>query len=384
MRVLHVISLLAAAHGGPTAALMGLTRAQHRAGLNPRILSTYRPQDSSADADQLRSEGIPVEWVGPCRGPLLWSPSIVPALRSAIAQADIVHIHALWESVQHNAAVESRRAGKPYIFRPCGMLDPWSLKQGGLKKRFYLRLRLMKDFHRAAAMHYTTEVERDNAIALAIKSPSIVMPNGVDLSDFADPPLRSAFRDKHPRIGDKPMVLIFGRVDAKKGFDLLIPAFAKIQPQDAQLVIAGPDLENYTPTIQAMIDKAGLRERVHFTGMLRGRERVEALAAAELFVLPSYQENFGVSVIEALAAGCPVILSDQVALHRQTTAAGVGATVPLDVNTLASTLTHWLTHPDVRHAAAAKAKPWVQSHFDWDTIAVSWSERYHRLLHATA
>lgn len=379
MRVLHVIPLLAAAHGGPTAALMGLTRAQRRAGLDVRVLSTFRGQDSSREADELRGEGIPVDWIGPCRWPLLWSPRITPAVRRAIADTDVVHIHTLWEAVQHIAAVESRRAGKPYIFRPCGMLDPWSLQQGRLKKSVFLRMRLLRDFNAAAAMHYTTDIERDNAVPLALRAKPIVVPNGVDLTDFASLPPRDAFRSRFPQIGDRPLIIMYGRVDAKKGFDLMIPALAKIEPRDAMLLIAGPDIAGYTDEVRRLAAAHRVGDRVIFAGMLRGRERVEALTAADVFALPSYQENFGIAVIEALAAGCPVVLSDQVALHRQTTAAGVGASVPLDVDTLASTITRWLGDTALHRAAADKAPGWVRENFDWDAIARAWAQHYQTL-----
>jgi glycosyltransferase involved in cell wall biosynthesis len=113
--------------------------------------------------------------------------------------------------------------------------------------------------------------------------------------------------------------------------------------------------------------------------MLYGRERIEALSDADLFVLPSYQENFGIAVVEALSAGCPVLVSDKVNIHKQITDAGVGGMVPTRVEPLAAALTRWMGDREMRVAAAAKTRDFVRQHYDWRAIAQRWSERYERL-----
>jgi glycosyltransferase involved in cell wall biosynthesis len=160
--------------------------------------------------------------------------------------------------------------------------------------------------------------------------------------------------------------------------DLLVPAFARLKT-DALLVIAGPDLVNYQPEVQRLATDHGIDDRVLFTGMLRGPQRIEALVAATLFVLPSYQENFGIVVIEALAAGVPVVISDQVNIHAEIAAAGVGGVVPTQVEALAGEMQRWLANRALHQAAKDRAPAFVRDRYDWRQIAQRWKERYASL-----
>jgi glycosyltransferase involved in cell wall biosynthesis len=174
-------------------------------------------------------------------------------------------------------------------------------------------------------------------------------------------------------------VVFFSRLHHKKGLDLLLPAFARCGVESAVLALVGPVDDDYRTQLEAMIRAHNLRDRVVFTGMLRGPERVAALADADLFCLPSYQENFGIAVVEALAAGTPVLISDQVNIHPDIAAAGVGGVVPTRVEPLAVELRRWLTDQTLRDDAAAKCRPFVWQRYDWNAIARRWSDHYHRI-----
>ncbi len=153
------------------------------------------------------------------------------------------------------------------------------------------------------------------------------------------------------------MLLFLSRIHYKKGLDLLIPAIAKLKHQDATLVIVGPDDAGYGQEMQRLAAEKNVQDRVIFAGTLYGGERLPALVDAELFVLPSYQENFGIAVVEALAAGTPVVISDQVNIHREISAAGVGGVVPTQIDALAAELDRWLGDEALRRAAAERALP---------------------------
>jgi glycosyltransferase involved in cell wall biosynthesis len=176
--------------------------------------------------------------------------------------------------------------------------------------------------------------------------------------------------------GDGPIVLFLSRVHPKKGLDLLVPAFAQAAPADAVLVIVGPDADGYSDQVRAMANRHSVGDRLLFTGMLRGRDRIEAFVDADLFALPSYQENFGIAVVEALASGCPVLISDQVNIHREITAGGVGVVVPTDTASVAQALAGWLGDPARRAAAAARAPAFVRARYDWQRIASRWATHY--------
>jgi glycosyltransferase involved in cell wall biosynthesis len=380
MQILHVISNIDPSLGGTSTALIALARAQRGAGLHVNVLSTFSTPSEDA-AESLRRDGVNVTLIGPTTQPLSRHPHIEPALREQVPRADIVHIHALWEEVQHRAARVARELGKPYVITPHGMLDPWSLRQSKWKKRLYLALRMRSNLDHAAAIHYTSEIERDLSTPLKLRPPTIVEPNGVDLAEFENLPPRGAFRAKHAVVGgDRPMVLFLGRVHPKKGLDLLLPAFAQAAPPRAGLVIAGPAEDDaYAEQLRMKVRTCGLFARTVFTGMLRGRERIEAFVDADLFVLPSYQENFGIAVVEALASGCPVLISDQVNIHREITAGGVGGVVPTEQNALADELKRWLDGENLRRAAGARGPAFVRARYDWNVIARHWAGHYARL-----
>jgi glycosyltransferase involved in cell wall biosynthesis len=380
MNVLHVISSIDPRSGGPAEALRGLAAAQAAAGLRVALVATWtRHAPDTAFAEQLRERGVEVHLVGPCRGPLKWHRDLKPILRRAAEGSDVLHVHGLWEEVQHRAAREARRAGRPYVFRPCGMLDPWSLSQGRLRKALYLRWRLRADLDGAAALHFTSPTEADLTRPLALRAPALVEPNGIDLDEFDRLPAPGTFRSRHVISPGTPLVLFLSRLHPKKGLDLLLPALANCGVADAVLAVAGPDESGMRLGLEAEANRLGLSGRVFFTGMLRGQEKAAALVDADLFVLPSYQENFGVAVVEALAAGTPVVVSDQVNIHADIHAAGVGGVVPTAVAPLAAELARWLTDAGLRRDAAARAPAFVRRRYSWNEIAARWAAHYRRL-----
>lgn len=382
MRVAHIISALDARAGGPVAVLIGLTSALVTAGLQIRVVSTYKVGHDLRLVETMRIRGIEVEVIGPCIGPLSWHPGIGPALRDVIREADVVHVHAVWEQVQHEAAVTAFREGVPYVITPHGMLDPWSLGQKSVKKKLYMAWRLRRNLDRAAAIHFLSDVERDLTKPLGLKAVKIVEPNGIELAEFDPLPPAGTFRARY-QLGDRPIVLFMGRLHPKKGLDLLIPAFAQAAPKNAALVIAGPGSREYVDKVHALIQRNGLGERTLLPGMLYGRDRIAALTDADLFVLPSYQEAAPIAVIESLAAGTPVVISDRINICKQIANAAVGGVVPTNVSALSKELGKWLGDADRRQRASLKARAFVSEHYDWNRIARCLIDHYRRLAKKT-
>jgi glycosyltransferase involved in cell wall biosynthesis len=219
---------------------------------------------------------------------------------------------------------------------------------------------------------------------LNLRPPAIVEPLGIHLEDFSDLPASGTFRQQYEAIGDRPLITFLGRVHPGKGLEYLIPAMAHVKPSSAVLAVVGPDSENYMAKARQLADEHGVSERVIFTGMQRGPERLAALADADLFCLPSDHENFGVVVIEALACGTPVVVSEEVNIHREITEAGVGAVAERRVEPLAETLSQWLQDKDLRDSAGERARPFVEAHYNWQTIAERWCEHYRRLCESKA
>ncbi|MFW6059910.1 MAG: glycosyltransferase, partial [Phycisphaeraceae bacterium] len=353
MRVVHVTSGIDPLGGGTATALLGLATALAQHGAAVSIVTTHTAGADLRAVDQLQNAGITVHAVGPVHGPRGRHADLAPTLRRAIDEADVVHIHALWEQIQHEAARLAHARGAAYVISPHGMLDPWSLRQRRWKKQLYLALRLRRHLNRAAALHFTSTAEAQTRQRLALTPPAIVEPNGIDLAAFDTLPRTGAFRQQHHIPPDRPLLLFLSRLHYKKGLDLLLPALARLDAPDRQapmLALAGPVEPAYRRRLDAEIAKYQLQARVIFTGMLHDETKLAALVDADLFVLPSYHENFGIAVIEALAAGTPVVISDQVSIHGPIVEAGVGEAVPTAVEPLAATLSRWLAD-DQRRAA---------------------------------
>lgn len=391
LRVLHVISGIDPENGGPTNALLGLAGAQARLGVDVQVVATWQRTSGRDNAETFRQRDVKVRMIGPASGKLSRHPELAPALERLVADADVVHIHALWEEIQHRAARVCQARGKPYIIRPCGGLHPWSLAQRRLPKRLYLALRLRRNLDRAAALHYTTPAERDAVAPLKLKAQAVVEPNGVDLREFADVSSDEGRRfldellARHDIVlGTNRVIIFLGRLHPKKGLDVLVPAFAQAVAggmSQAILVLAGPEEDAATlAMIREIAARPGMAGRIAYVGMLRSRERVLALSGADLFALTSITENFGIVVVEALAAGLPVILSEGVEVQDQIKDAGVGQVVPLDRAAVAGAIRDWMADPARRASASDRARQFAIEHFDWDQIAQRWQGHYQRLI----
>jgi glycosyltransferase involved in cell wall biosynthesis len=383
LRILHAISGINLENGGPPIALAGLAGAQARARLDVSIVATWTTDPCPHIVAALESKGIKVTHIGPARNPMSRHPDLPRVLDDLLSRADVLHVHAVWEQIQHVACRSAERRHVPYVVRPCGMLDAWNMSNGWLKKRLYLALRMRKNLDRAAAIHFATDLERQSAARLGLRAPAIVEPLGLNVADFENPPAPGTFKGKHPNLADKRLITFLGRLDRGKGLELLIPAFARIAPQfpDAHLVIVGPDSHSgYRATVEQMIRQHNVGQRTLLAGMLKGRDKLAALVDAYVLCQPSFHENFGIVVVEALACGTPVIVSDQVYLHPEISKAGVGAVTPMTVDAVAGALTAWLSDPPLRTGAAAKARPYALATFDWNQIAGHWTQHYERLI----
>jgi glycosyltransferase involved in cell wall biosynthesis len=382
LRILHVISGLDPQNGGPTTALIGMAQSQLATGLDVSILATWKIRDGLPVADDLRAHGVKVIHIGPATGKLSRHPTLATETERGVAACDVVHIHGLWEEVQHQAARAAQRRGVPYVITPHGMLSPWNLAQSKWGKKLFLLWRVRRNLDRAAAIHYTCDVERDLVAPLKIKAKPIVERLGLDLSEFRDLPPRGSFRAKWPQLGADPFILFLGRIDYKKGLNVLIPAFAAADLPRTRLVIAGPDRDGYESTVRALVGDHALQDRVLFTGMLKGRDRLEAYVDASLFALTSHQENFGITVIEAMACGCPVLISDQVNIHSEVTQSGGGEVVALDVQATSRGLERWMGDEGMRALAGAKGRTYVMESYGWESNAREWCKHYEAMITA--
>ncbi|MEZ5670813.1 MAG: glycosyltransferase [Alphaproteobacteria bacterium] len=374
MRILHVISSLARELGGPSQACVGMAEAVASLGHDVRICTSRwdgagRLVDATSGVPQDRNgvtyfyyDTPPVQVRG-------FSPAMVRALPGLIRDVDLVHLHSLYLAHSWATGDGCHRLGVPYIIRPHGTLDPYIWRRKRWRKRIVETIFQDRVNRNAAAFHFTTQEEMELAAPYIPGRPGFVAPLGVDLDRFADLPPTGRFRRRHPELGDRPIMLFYGRLNFKKGLDVLIPAFAEAvrRGYDLALVIAGPD-HGMAAKAREWVEQHGIADRCVFTGMLDGEHAIEALTDAELFILPSFSENFGISVVEAMACGLPVLISDRVNIWREVVADGAGLVGPPEIPAFADMIDEAMANPERRLAMSAAARLSVGRRFTWDRI----------------
>ena len=244
------------------------------------------------------------------RGRWMREKALQDQLRDLVESADGVHIHGVWAEYCSIAAHLSRAAGKPYLVAAHGMLESWALQQKRLRKTLYSALIERPNLREASCLQALTAAEIDDYRRYGLTNPVAVIPNGVDVPDAVTPDI---FLEAFPQLRGRKLALFLGRLSRKKGLDILCRAWARIHCDfpEARLVIAGPDSDGTGPAAEALVGRLNLRESIVFTGMLAHGMKWSALAAAHLFVLPSYSEGFSAAVLEALGMGLPVAVSRQ-------------------------------------------------------------------------
>jgi glycosyltransferase involved in cell wall biosynthesis len=280
-------------------------------------------------------------------------------LEQHVREYDLVHIHALFSHTCICAARTARRAGVPYIIRPLGVLNRWGMEN----RRPWLKalsLRFIEGpvLRGAAAMHYTSPAERDEAEEAGVKTRGVVIPLGLDLTQFENLPGAPVLISRFPQLARKAILLFLSRVDPKKGLDLLLSAVARLKSAHPamMLVVAGEGEAGYLRRLQTQAAQLGVEDRVVWAGFLEGEQKRSALAAARALVLPSHSENFGIAAVEALAAGLPVVTTPGVAIAPEIARRGAGLVVTPEPTALAGALAKLLDDASFCTQAAAEAR----------------------------
>lgn len=390
MRILHILPLITARAGGTPAFVTEGAEALEPLGVSSTLFATdlgdtptaggarrVSPEELPANARQLDLHLFPVQQ--PHR--LAYSPSMARHLARVTAEFDLVHVHSLWLFPQFAAQWAARRSRVPYIVSPHGSLDPYLRSHGRLRKAVTNALWQTQMLREAALLHVTTEEEGALIADIAPATPRHTVPVGIWLDRLQSAGDGARFRARFLDGRDADVVLFFGRITYKKGLDLLINSFAHVArvSDTAMLVIAGPDDENLRPRLQRLVDQHGLGGRVIFTGPLYHQDRADAFKAATVWALSSYTENFGIAVMEALAAGIPTIISTEVNLAgiiREHDAGIVAGTTP---DAFGPALARLIVQKE-RHAALASRGQDLATQYDWRRVAPRLEEMYRRAL----
>jgi glycosyltransferase involved in cell wall biosynthesis len=314
--------------------------------------------------------------------PLAISTEFARALRE-IEDVDLVHIHMLYRFPQAAAAAFCRKYSIPYTIQPHGSLEPmlFHKRERRLFKRLYEALVENRNLDRAAGVIYTAQGEADAARFLHLRPPEFIVPLGMDLALFDQS--ATGFRDRYRLMG-KELVVWMGRLVSVKGLDVLITAFAALARQRPNVVLAliGPDNKGYTAALRRLMAHIGLMpERVIFTGPLQGYEKLAALKEADVFVLPSYTENFALAAVEAMAMGTPVIVSKGLKTAIGIAAAGAGLVVSPEVGPLQEAIATILDDGELRARMGFAARRFAEG-LDWSVVVGKLEDAYRMMINA--
>ncbi len=389
LRILHVIASLAPRYGGPSQVCLELCQELAKSGERVSIYTTNLDGPGAQDVPchvPVWVNGVEVRYF-PVRTPRRYalSPPLAHALRRTIPEQDVVHIHSLYFFPSTVAAHYCRRAGVPYLVRPHGTLDPYHFRHHRGRKWVYERLFEWRNLNRAAALHFTTREEQELTRPLGLTAPGVVVSPGVDAERYrASEQTGDAFRDEWPETRGRRIVLFLGRLTEKKGLDLLVAAFGQVarHRDDVHLVLAGPDNDGYGSAVRRWLEAERIADRATFTGMLLGPRKLAALRAADVFALPSYTENFGVAVVEAMASGLPIVISNRVNIWREVVDAQAGLVVRCDVGEVARAMASLLDDPPARLAMGEQARRLVDERFTWSAAGMRMIEVYRGIVEA--
>jgi glycosyltransferase involved in cell wall biosynthesis len=362
MKVVHVPSIAAEA-SGPSYSIPALCRALARRDVDVDLHVLAPAPDLSEPHFTIRAHpALPVV------GRLGISPAMRQALRSAATTLDVLHNHSLWmmPNVYPAAAVRGTRC--KLVVSPRGTLSAWSLRRSKWSKRAFWWAGQGAVLRAAACFHATAEEEADDVRRAGFSAPIAVIPNGIELplpAQTGAPP------------GELRRLLFLGRIHPVKGIDVLLRSWRAVQAgaPDWELVLAGPDEDGYLAKVQALAAELGV-ERVRFAGPVYGAEKSACYRQADLYVLPSRSENFGMTVAEALAHGIPAIVSKAAPWSGLDTH-DCGWWVEFGDAPLTDCLrTALALSPAELRARGTRGRAWMERDFSWDGIGMRMHETY--------
>lgn len=382
-RVLHVIPGMSPEWGGSAIGLTGLAAALLRSGVRSEIVTTIgrRVGTNLLPTPQVTVHSFHTEF--PARFWTAYSRPLARFLDDAVAGFDVVHIHTPWHYPAFAASRVARKHGVPCVVSPRGGLNGPALRYRWLKKWVYRKLILDRVLQSADALHAVTQAERAQITGLGYDRPVFVSPNGISpdqVDDFASV-CASEFLARYPRLAGKRVILFLGRIQSQKGLDRLARAFARIAPEfeDAALLVGGPDEDGTRRKAEEILRAAGVLDRATFTGLLTGSDRLAAFSCADLFVLPSYSEGFSNAVVEALAAGLPVVISEQ-CNFPEVAEAEAGFVVPAEEAPVAGAIRELLSDAGLRERMGRNGRRLIVERYTWPAIAGSMADLYRTLI----
>jgi glycosyltransferase involved in cell wall biosynthesis len=384
MKVLHVIPSLSSVHGGPTKALFLMEQALTLQGI---AVETATTDDDGAGRRNGKSCGRPlpengaVHWYFTKRGEFYKpAPSFARWIAGNARSYDLIHIHALFSFTTSAAAWAAHRAGVPYVVRPLGTLNGYGLSQRRpALKRVSMRFVEGPLLRRAAAIHFTSEAEAAEARQLGIPMKEVIVPLAVESA-----PAGAASTAVSPFGHLKPLdcALFLSRLDPKKNLEGLLAAIALLKSEMPRLhlLVAGDGVPEYVARLKALAASLGIEDRVTWAGYLEGDRKAAAFAAASVFVLPSFSENFGIAAAEALAAGLPCVLSTGVAIAKEVTQAQAGIATGTDPHGISEAVRRIIIDKEGLAAMSVNSRRLASERFSLGAMGAGLKQLYTEIL----
>lgn len=387
VKILHVTPSMSPQWGGPAFTVASLTGALLQNGVRSEIVTTIGRR---VGIDLLPTPGVTVHSFPAGYPACLWAAYSRPLARfldDAVAGFDMIHIHSPWHYPGHVAAHLARRHGIPYVVSPHGALNARVVRDKRFRKWAYLKLFMAHILQSADALHAVAQGEQAQIARFGWKTPVFVSPNGINpdqVEDFISVDA-SGFLATYPHLAGKRVILYLGRLRIFKGLDELARSFAEIarEFEDAALVVAGEDVDGTRRKVEKILRTAGVLDRVTFTGMLTGSNKLAAFSCADLFVLLSLSEGFSNTVVEALTAGLPVVISEQ-CNFPEVAEAEAGFVVPPEGAPAAGAIRELLSDADLRKRMGRNGRRLVLEHYTWPAIAESMADLYRTLIRKRA
>lgn len=289
-------------------------------------------------------------------------------------RVDLLHTHSVWHASNYWAAQLARRRSIPLICQPRGMLEPWAIASKLWKKRLAMLLFQRKDLYGASAFIATSDMEAANIRALGLRQPVALIPNGVDLPQLGPSQEVTAFAHKRERV-----VLFLSRMHPKKGVDLLIRAWAECRTPGWRLILVGPDEGGYSQEMLRHVRELGVSDSVEYLGALEGKAKEAVYRSADLFVLPSFSENFGLVVGEALSFGVPVITTRGTPWQELETYR-CGWWIDIGVEPLVKAIRDAVSLSDEQRTEMGERGKILATRYQWSNAAGQTADFYHWIL----
>jgi glycosyltransferase involved in cell wall biosynthesis len=360
--------------GGPPQKIHDLSRGLQKRGHSVWVVTLHSSERAAAqvDRDGVRVGYLP--WLGRNARQV---PLGAGMLGAWVREADVVHCYGLYNLLCPMAARLALRAGRPFVLEPLGMYTPRARSLWA--KRVYHRLFTSWMSRRAARVIAASPGEMEELADLVQPPRLFLRRNGIDLEPFQVLPPAGRFRAEHGILGGERVILYIGRISPIKNLGQLVEAFRNAALERTRLVLAGPALEpDYARELTGLIAKLGLGGRVLLTGPLYGEDKLAALAAADLFVLPSLSESYGNAAAEAVAAWVPVLLTDGCGIAPQIDGRA-GMAVPVGVSSLARGMQTMMEDP-VALARLTRQRGAVLGELSWDEPLAQTEELYRAVL----